>query len=104
LITGASRGIGRSIAITFAAMTRRPLLLLARNKKNLEETKLLCQEAGAEQVELLVCDAASEEAVSRLRIPAGFPKPGILINNAGSYLYKALCWKLQMKNFATRWM
>ena len=90
LITGASQGVGRSIAITFAAMTRRPLLLLARNKKNLEQTKLLCQEAGAEQVGLLVCDATSEEAVSRLHIPAGFPEPGILINNAGSYLYRTL--------------
>lgn len=90
LITGASRGIGRSIAITFAASTRRPLLLLARNKNNLEETKRLCEEAGSERVEILICDATRMEDVLNLNIPDEFPEPGILINNAGSYLYKSL--------------
>lgn len=90
LITGASQGIGRSIAITFAASTRRSILLLARNEKNLEQTKLLCEEAGADQVEILVCDATNMEDVLNLQIPKNFPKPGIIINNAGSYLYKTL--------------
>jgi short-subunit dehydrogenase len=90
LITGASQGIGRSIAITFAASTRRPILLLARNKKNLEQTKLLCEEAGANQVEVLVCDATKMEDVLNIEIPENFPVPGIIINNAGSYLYKTL--------------
>lgn len=90
LITGASQGIGRSIAITFAASTRRPLLLLARNKKNLEETKRLCEEAGAERVEILASDATRMEDVLNLEIPDEFPEPGIIINNAGSYLYKSL--------------
>lgn len=90
LITGASQGIGRNIAIAFAASTRRPLILLARTKKNLEETKRLCEEAGAERVEILVCDATRMENVLNLNIPDEFPEPGILINNAGSYLYKSL--------------
>lgn len=90
LITGASQGIGRSIAITFAASTRRPLLLLARNQKNLEETQLLCKKAGADQVEVLACDATNIEGVLNLKIPESLPDPGIIINNAGSYLYKSL--------------
>lgn len=90
LITGASQGIGRSIAITFSASTRRSILLLARNEKNLEKTKLLCEEAGANQVEILVCDATDMEEVLNLEIPSNFPAPGIIINNAGSYLYKTL--------------
>lgn len=90
LITGASQGIGRSIAITFAASTRRPLLLLARNQNNLEETKLLCKEAGASRVEILSCDATKMEDVLNLNIPDEFPEPGIIINNAGSYLFKTL--------------
>jgi short-subunit dehydrogenase len=90
LITGASQGIGRSIAITFAASTRRPILLLARNKKNLEQTKLLCEEAGANQVEVLVCDATKMEDVLNIEIPENIPVLGIIINNAGSYLYKTL--------------
>ncbi len=90
LITGASQGIGRSIAITFAAKTLRPLLLLARNKNNLQETKELCEKAGAQHVEIVTCDAVSEEETESIIIPEGFPQPGLIINNAGSYLYKPL--------------
>lgn len=90
LITGASQGIGRGIAITFAAQTGRPLLLLARNAENLEETARLCREAGSKQVAILVCDATSPSALEQLVLPKGFPKPAIIVNNAGSYLYKTL--------------
>lgn len=65
-------------------------MLLARNKKNLKETKCLCEQAGAEQVEILVCDATNMENVLNLKIPESVPDPGIIINNAGSYLYKSL--------------
>lgn len=88
LITGASQGIGRSIAITFAATTNRPLLLLARNSENLAETKNLCEKAGATNVEFLSCDATSENELQDLVLPESFPKPAIIVNNAGSYLYK----------------
>ncbi len=88
LITGASQGIGRSISIAFAAALNRPLLLLARNEKNLLETKKFCIEAGAKDVAILTCDATDEEQVKALQIPDGFPEPGTIINNAGSFLYQ----------------
>ena len=88
LITGASQGIGRSISIAFAAALKRPLLLLARNKNNLLETKKLCENAGGKNVEILVCDATDEYQTKELRLPDGFPAPGTIINNAGSFLYK----------------
>lgn len=90
LITGASQGIGRSIALGFASSTNRPLILLARNKKNLEETAKLCRQYGDKRIHIAVCDAVDENAVTNLTLPEGFPKPGILINNAGSFLYKAV--------------
>jgi short-subunit dehydrogenase len=90
LITGASQGIGRSIALTFASKTERPLLLLARSEENLRETANLCRQEGARQVAILVCDATRYEDVMALEVPSEFPEPGILINNAGSYLYKRL--------------
>lgn len=90
LITGASQGIGRSIAITFAAIAHRPLILLARSKKNLQQTKELCEQAGADKVCILPCDATNEEEILKLTLPEGFPEPGILINNAGSFLLKPL--------------
>lgn len=88
LITGASQGIGRSIAITFAATTNRPLLLLARSEDKLNETKELCTKAGATNVACLSCDATDEEQLDALKLPEDMPVPGIIVNNAGSYLYK----------------
>lgn len=90
LITGASQGIGRSIAITFASSTQRPLLLIARNKEKLEETRLLCEKAGASDVYIVSCDLTDQESVESIHLPDELPSPGILINNAGSYLYKTL--------------
>lgn len=47
VITGASQGIGRHIAIAFARQTTHHLVLLARNAENLAKTKTLCQESIA---------------------------------------------------------
>jgi len=88
LITGASQGIGRSIAITFAATTTRPLLLLARSEDKLKETQELCEKAGATSAACLICDATDEDQLVALQIPDDIPEPGIIVNNAGSYLYK----------------
>lgn len=90
LITGASQGIGRCIAIAFASQTGRPLLLLARNTENLETTADLCREAGSKQIAIIACDATSPSELQQISLPKGFPQPGIIINNAGSYLYKKL--------------
>jgi short-subunit dehydrogenase len=90
LITGASQGIGRSIALGFAAATDRPLILLARNEKNLRETEGLCREAGSGEIHLAICDATQWEEVQNIQLPTGFPNPGLLINNAGSFLFKPL--------------
>lgn len=90
IITGASRGIGRSIATVFAERTDHPLVLIARSKKGLQETGKLCEKAGAAKVAVLPCDLTRENDVAKLLLPEGFPQPGIIINNAGSYLYKTL--------------
>lgn len=88
LITGASQGIGRSIALTFASSTNRPIILLARNRTNLEETKKLCDDLGSAKTHIIVCDATDESQTSSIEIPSDFPSPGIVINNAGSFLFK----------------
>jgi short-subunit dehydrogenase len=90
LITGASQGIGRSIAVTFAQHTKRPLLLVARNKKNLEITKNQCIEAGSDRVEIIQCDLSKSIEAEKIVLPDGIAEPGIIINNAGIYLYKTL--------------
>ena len=90
LITGASQGIGRNIAMIFASLTNRPLILMARNKRNLQESAELCYSNGADKVHLLVCDATNAEEVQKVSLPDEFSNPGLIINNAGSYLYKPL--------------
>jgi short-subunit dehydrogenase len=90
LITGASRGIGRVIATTFAKKTNHPLILLARSADDLKQTKEHCLEAGARQAVHICCDLTDPSSVENLAYPENFPTPGILINNAGQYLLKPL--------------
>lgn len=90
LITGASRGIGREIAIAFAGETEHPLILIARTKEELEETRALCQEVGSSYIFTITCDLTNPESVANISLPDSLPQPGIIINNAGSYLLKPL--------------
>lgn len=90
LITGASQGIGRNIAITFASKTTRPLILLARNRNNLEKTAAMCRKIGSSRVEIAVCDATLVDEIEQLTLTEEMVQPGLIVNNAGSYLYKPL--------------
>lgn len=90
VITGASRGIGRYIAKAFASETNRPLILVARSENELLETKRLCVEAGVANVAVIPCDLTDLSQVERLSLPDNMATPGIIINNAGAYLYKPL--------------
>ncbi|MDZ7715414.1 MAG: SDR family NAD(P)-dependent oxidoreductase [Balneolaceae bacterium] len=45
VITGSSRGIGKEIALYFAQKTNRSLLLLARSKDDLQQTKEACEKS-----------------------------------------------------------
>ncbi|MCW9708221.1 SDR family NAD(P)-dependent oxidoreductase [Fodinibius salsisoli] len=90
VITGASRGIGRRIALAFAEHTDYALLLIARTKDDLEETRRLCNSKGNNKIEVLPCDTSNAEKVRSTRLPEDFPTSKIIINNAGSFLLKKL--------------
>lgn len=90
VITGASRGIGRHIALSFAEHTDRGLILLARTEKDLLHTKQLCRQVGDNAIYIYACDLSNADALSEFSLPQGFEKPAILVNNAGAYLYKKL--------------
>lgn len=90
VITGASRGIGRQIALAFARETDYALFLIARTKSDLEDTKTLCSKVGDNRIAIQASNAANPKAVQKMKLPKGFPSPKIVINNAGSYLLKTL--------------
>lgn len=88
IITGGSKGIGLSIAKVFAKKTDRPLVLIARNETELEKAREECLAEGAKSVALYSVDLTDFESVSNINFKA--LNPGILVNNAGLYLYKTL--------------
>ncbi|MBN1213476.1 MAG: SDR family oxidoreductase [candidate division Zixibacteria bacterium] len=81
LITGASRGIGRAIAIRLARPDR-TLLLHGRDKEALDESCRKVSEKGARAV-AVAADISSVEGVEKLADRAGSDKLDVLVNNAG---------------------
>ncbi|TYP95368.1 Short-chain dehydrogenase [Fodinibius salinus] len=90
IITGASRGIGRRIAQAFARETDYALVLVARTKSDLKDTKTLCGNIGDNEITILPLDASDPKSTKSITLPDEFPTPKIIINNAGSYLLKTL--------------
>jgi NAD(P)-dependent dehydrogenase (short-subunit alcohol dehydrogenase family) len=88
LVTGAGRGIGRSVALRFAEEGAR-VALVARTEKDLLETARLLSERGASCLPLptdVTQRGAAEECVTRAEGALG--PIDVLVNNAGNFLWK----------------
>ncbi len=85
VITGAGRGIGRAVAERFASEGAR-VALLARTKKELEETAAAIHAAGGEAV-VVPCDLADADSVERAAKASvdAFGTVDVLVNNAAVY-------------------
>src|SRR5262249_37283296 len=83
LISGASRGLGRAMAVALAQGGAK-LALVARDKAKLEETAAEVRQAGAE-AQTFIADVADEIGVDRLKheVTQAYGHIDILINNAG---------------------
>ncbi len=83
LVTGAGRGIGRSLALHFAGQGAH-LALLDSNAQDLEESRRRCAEAGVDARSYLA-DVGREESVIRTfdQVVTDFGRLDGLINNAG---------------------
>lgn len=83
LITGASSGIGRALAIAYAG-DGASLCLLGRDEARLEAAAEACRAAGAGEVETRVADVRDREAMARIVEAAHAARPiDILVANAG---------------------
>ena len=83
LVTGASRGIGRAIALTFAERGAK-LALIARDEEALRSVQQEIYETGGEAFHLF-CDIRDEWSVKRTveDVHAQLEAIDILVNNAG---------------------
>ncbi len=84
LVTGASRGIGRAIALRFAGEGMR-LALCARSRAGLEETRRLIVETGGEEPLMITGDLRDVSQVRQIAQKAldRFGQVDVLVNNAG---------------------
>lgn len=85
LVTGASRGIGRAIAVALAGRGGRIAVNYLGNESGAKETERLCRAAGAAEVLLLQGDVASGEQVAAAagRLADDWGRLDVVINNAG---------------------
>lgn len=88
LVTGASRGIGRALALTLAARGY-DLLLVARSEDQLRALALEIGERHQHQAHLLALDLASPDAAPTVAAWAArqAPELAVLVNNAGYGLW-----------------
>lgn len=81
-ITGASKGLGQALALSYAA-TGVTLYLTARNEKALLETKQSCKELGA-NVQIFIADITSKnEMLTVCETILKHDVPDLIIANAG---------------------
>jgi NAD(P)-dependent dehydrogenase (short-subunit alcohol dehydrogenase family) len=84
LVTGGSRGIGKAIAIAFAAEDANVVVHYNKNNLAAEETLAVLEGDGHR---LIQCDLSDPEAVSDMaeQLTADLERVDVLVNNAGIY-------------------
>jgi 2-hydroxycyclohexanecarboxyl-CoA dehydrogenase len=88
LVTGASRGIGRSIAMRFAQEGAN-VALVARSAPDLKQTERLVRQAGSQALSIpadVTVRGAAEECVRRADAELG--PIDVLVNNAGVFVWR----------------
>ena len=84
LVTGASRGIGRAIAIEYAIQGANVAIVYAGNEAAALETRMACTEQGV-RAEIYKCNVADFDEVKETvtAVKKEFGTIDILVNNAG---------------------
>ncbi|WP_026510424.1 3-oxoacyl-[acyl-carrier-protein] reductase [Butyrivibrio sp. LC3010] len=85
VVTGASRGIGREIALSFSENKYNVVITYAGNDAAAAEAEQLCREKGAEDVVLFKGDVSDEKSCKELvqKVVEKYGRIDVLVNNAG---------------------
>ncbi len=100
LVTGASRGIGKGIAVAFARAGADIIFTYHRNQQAALETKAELEALGA-KVLMSQTDSADQAAIVRLRdeVKNSFGRVNILVNNAGTIGEELPCVDMPVEEF-----
>ena len=85
IVTGASRGIGRAIALGLASQGVRIVAVCAHEKEKAEEVCHECEDRYQVKAETFLCNVADERRVKETvqSVYEAFGSIQILVNNAG---------------------
>lgn len=84
IVTGGSRGIGRSISLALAKNGADVILFYAGNQEKAEETKAEIEKLGQKSLALQVDVSDREQVTTAFRqVMSSFKRMDILVNNAG---------------------
>jgi NAD(P)-dependent dehydrogenase (short-subunit alcohol dehydrogenase family) len=99
VITGASQGIGRAIALAYAQEGAR-VVLASRNENMLEETRTLIANSGGEAL-VVPTDVRNEASVQELahRVREHFGHIDILVANSGIAGPTAPLWEISLQQW-----
>ena len=99
LVTGASRNIGREIALTFAREGADLVLNTRQSAQELDEVAAQCRELGAKTV-TAVCDVGDADSVRRM-VSDGIDQLGkidVLVSNVAIRPHKPITAKYRTTN------
>ena len=99
LVTGANRGIGRSISLSLASMGAR-IAATGRNMEMLDQVVKEIREIGGIAQGFTLDVATDNEAHDVIKnILDSWGQSDVLINNAGVYLYNTPVWKTSVEQW-----
>jgi NAD(P)-dependent dehydrogenase (short-subunit alcohol dehydrogenase family) len=97
LITGASRGIGRAIALSFA-QAGAEVALVARDAQKLEDLAKEIRALGR-TAQVISADLSAEDAVESICTALDFDELNILVNNAGGNSFMSSTEKMRLSGW-----
>lgn len=91
VVTGASQGIGKAIATTFAERDGARVVLVSRTEEKLEAVATACRERGGKAL-VIPTDVTDEDSVAAMAetVHEEWGVPDVLVNNAGAFTYAPL--------------